>query len=428
VIGMGGICTENRVSFGPETLNWATLCARAEEALGMADQFTRRRVVAVVEGVESALAALVYGLVHNLDWGVIEAARLSPEVEARFAQSGVSLVDFTTRYEPRPAATAAPKDGQGDHVPGRITVLTSGTTGLLKLIAHSKATLNTFDRVRDLPPNRWFVPYQIGSYAWYQMAMLGLLVAGQDLVACDAGDLAQGFEAALSLGQVTAISSTPTFWRHTLLSVDESLLVSAPIRSISLGGEIVDQAILDRLAGLYPDAAIRHIYASSEAGAAIVVADGRAGFDASLLKRDSGAVTVKIEEGRLFIRSAYGNRDAGGGWIDTGDLVEERDGRVYFCGRADNSMINIGGQKAFSADIEAHLLSHPDVVWAKVTARRAPLVGSLPVASVVLRQPQDTEAAEIMLTRHCDGRLADYAIPRIWSFLEAVPVRASLKS
>jgi len=413
---------QNRVHIAETTQDWAALLQGAARALAAAETLDRQRTIFVVATAEQALACVVFGIHNNLDWGVIETRRLSPEVEARFAESGVTLVSAATGQRlgqvPQPA----------DVVPGRICVLTSGTTGLLKLIPHSPETLNTFDRVSDLAPNSWFLPYQIGSYAWYQMVALGLFVPGQSLYLGDFNDLAASFEQALRAGRVTAISSTPTFWRHALMSVDETLLTSAPLASISLGGEIVDQAILDRLAQLYPQARIRHIYASSEAGAALVVSDGRAGFDAALLTRRDGLIHVKIENGRLFVRSPYGTRAADGDWIDTGDLVEERGGRVYFCGRAGNTMINVGGQKAFPPDIDAHLMTHPNVVWAQVTARRAPLVGFLPVASVVLRRPMDPDAAENMLIRHCEGRLADYAIPRVWDFLDSVPMRASLKS
>jgi acyl-CoA synthetase (AMP-forming)/AMP-acid ligase II len=380
------------------------------------------RTVVVVRDMERALGVIAWGLAGGLDFGVVEAARLSPEVEARFAEAGVRLVDALTGeglgQPPVPA----------DPVPGRVTVLTSGTTGLLKLIPHTADTLNTFDRVREMPANAWFLPYQIGSYAWFQMVALGLFVAGQDLVPGDFADLAGSFEAALRGGRVTAISSTPTFWRHALMSIDEEVLRAAPLRAISMGGEIVDQAILDRLAGLYPQARLRHIYASSEAGAAIVVTDGRAGFDASLLGREGGAIGVRVEDGRLWIRSPYSNRADAGGWVDTGDLVEAREGRIHFLGRAGNQMINVGGQKAFPVDIEAHLMTHPEVIWARVTARRAPLVGHLPVAQVVLNRPADPEADETRLTAHCEGRLAEYAIPRMWEFLDSVPLRASLKS
>lgn len=413
---------QNRVHFGGQTHTWADLQGAIAGRLGPVANHAARRTVFVVDGMQDALAVLAYGVSGQLDFGLIERNRLSPEVEARFADSGVTLLDAVT------GATMGTTPIPTDPVPGRITVLTSGTTGLLKLIAHTAQSLNTFDRVRDMPANGWFVPYQIGSYAWFQMVSLGLFMGDQDLIPADFSDLAGSFEAALRVGHVTAISSTPTFWRHALMSIDEDLLRAAPLRSISMGGEIVDQAILDRLAGLYPDARIRHIYASSEAGAAIVVTDGKAGFDSALLARKDGPIGIKVSEGRLYIRSPYANRADADSWVDTGDLVEERDGRIFFCGRAGNQMINVGGQKAFPVDIEAHLMTHPDVVWARVTARRAPLVGHLPVAELVLRRKLDPDAAEAMLIAHCDGHLAEYATPRMWDFLETVPMRASLKS
>lgn len=419
---MTSIHAQNKIRLGDRSESWESLEAMATQRLGPAAARLEMRTVFVVTGMEEALGVIAYGLRGGLDFGVIEQNRLSPEVEARFAEAGVGLVDAKTGARvglaPQPL----------EIVPGRVTVLTSGTTGLLKLIPHTAETLNTFDRVQEMPSNGWFLPYQIGSYAWFQMVALGLFVADQTLVPGDFSDLAGSFEAALRTGGVTAISSTPTFWRHALMSIDEDLLRNADLRSISMGGEIVDQAILDRLASLYPNAKIRHIYASSEAGAAIVVTDGKAGFDAGLLSRTSGAIGVKVEEGRLYIRSPYVNKAQVEAWIDTGDLVEEREGRVFFCGRAGNQMINVGGQKAFPADIEAHLMSHPDVVWARVTARRAPLVGHLPVAQVVLGRPLSADEAEAMMIAHCDGRLAEYAVPRIWDFLETVPLRASLKS
>lgn len=409
---------------GPMTgrVTWDGLAKATADRLGDPAALAGRRVVFVATTMAEALGAVALGFMAGLDFGVIEASRLSPDVEARFAEAGVTLISALDGAERGLPPAAAPTR------PGRVTVLTSGTTGLLKLIAHDADSLNTFDRVGQMPPNRWFLPYQIGSYAWYQMVALALFVPGQDIVPADFADLAGSFETAVRQGLVTAISSTPTFWRHALMTIGPELLATAPLRVISMGGEIVDQAILDRLAALYPAARLRHIYASSEAGAAIVVSDGKAGFDAALLQREGAAVALRIEEGRLFIRSRYGNRSEAGDWIDTGDLVEDRGGRIHFLGRAGNAMINVGGQKAFPPDIEAHLLRHPEVLWAQVTARRAPLVGHLPVASVVLRRPIDPAEAEALLCAHCEGHLADYAIPRIWDFPERVPLRASLKS
>lgn len=418
---MTDLCDLNRVHFGADSVTIAQLRDEAAMPLG-ALELGAERCVFVVDSMREALGCVAFGMSHDLDFGVVERARLSPEVEARFAENGVQL----RNAHDGSAHGAAPEEAEVQS--GRVTVLTSGTTGLLKLIAHTAATLNTFDRVQDLPENTWFLPYQIGSYAWYQMVALVLFKQGQSLIPGDFSDLAASFQDALERGAVTAISSTPTFWRHALMSIDEAVLARAPLRSLSMGGEIVDQPILDRLAALYPQARIRHIYASSEAGAAIVVNDGKAGFRADLLTRADATIGVKVEDGRLYIRSPYANRADEGGWVDTQDLVEQRGDRYYFLGRAGNTMINVGGQKAFPQDIEAHLMAHADVIWARVVARRAPLMGALPVATVVLRTPMDEMAAEEMLTAHCEAGLAEFAVPRMWDFLSDIPMKASLKS
>jgi len=411
---------DNAVVIDGRARTWADLAQDTRDRMGAPGDHAGHRIAVVVTSVEQALGAVAWGIGNGLDFGVIEADRLSPEVEARFAENGVTLLD---------AADGRTRGGaEGPAESGRVTVLTSGTTGLLKLIPHNAETLNTFDRVRDLPGNTWFLPYQIGSYAWYQMVSLGLFMPDQTLVPADFGDLAGSFQAALTRDGVTAISSTPTFWRHALMSIDEAVLSGAALRSISMGGEIVDQAIIDRLRALYPRAAIRHIYASSEAGAAIVVTDGLAGFPVSLTERTDRPIGVRVDGDRLFIRSPYSNRADGAGWVDTGDLVERRGDRFFFCGRAGNTMINVGGQKAFPPDIEAHLMAHPDVLWARVTARKAPLMGALPVATVVLKRPMPEAEAERMLTEHCEAGLAEYAVPRMWDFQDSVPLRASLKS
>lgn len=51
-----------------------------------------------------------------------------------------------------------------------------------------------------------------------------------------------------------------------------------PLKTITLGGEIATQAILDTLKNTFPDAKLRHIYATTEAGVVFTVKDGIAGF------------------------------------------------------------------------------------------------------------------------------------------------------
>ncbi|MCO4761989.1 MAG: AMP-binding protein [Myxococcales bacterium] len=419
---MPEIAHTSTITFPDGEASWSALLAQADTRLGAPTRFDGQRVVFVVDTMREAFGAIIYGLTYGLDYGVVERHRVSPEVAGRFAENRVTLFTWAGA-----TVMGAARDLGATPEPGRVTVLTSGTTGLLKLIPHSWDTLNTFDRVAELPDNTWFLPYQIGSYAWFQMVSLGLFKPKQDLICGDFNDLAASFEAALRTGRITAISSTPTFWRHALMNIGFTLIQRAPLRSISMGGEIVDQAILDELSAIFPEAKIRHIYASSEAGAAIIVTDGMAGFHAKLTE-PARAIGVKVAEGRLFIRSPYSNKADGAGWVDTGDIVERRGDRYLFCGRAGTAMINVGGQKAFAPDIEAYLNAHPNVLWSQVTARRAPLVGNLPVARVVMTKAADLSTAERDLTAYCSQGLADYAVPRMWEFLDDIPMRASLKS
>jgi acyl-CoA synthetase (AMP-forming)/AMP-acid ligase II len=64
------------------------------------------------------------------------------------------------------------------------------------------------------------------------------------------------------------------------------------------------------------------------------------------------------------------------------------------------------------------------VLWAHVKGRKAPIVGTLVAADVVL----SGEASEADLTAWCAERLPDYAVPRRFRVLDAVPLKETLKS
>ena len=67
-------------------------------------------------------------------------------------------------------------------------------------------------------------------------------------------------------------------------------------RYVRLSGEIADQAVLDSLKARFPDAAIGHAYASTEAGVGFEVTDGLEGFPASFIGRP-GPVEMKVVGG-----------------------------------------------------------------------------------------------------------------------------------
>ena len=163
---------------------------------------------------------------------------------------------------------------------------------------------------------------------------------------------------------VTHISGTPSHWRRALMSPAAHLITPEYVR---LSGEIADQAILNHLRAVYPQARIAHAFASTEAGVAFDVNDGLAGFPASVIEHTPD-VEMKVENGSLRIRSNRTARCYLGdqhqalrdeeGFVDTGDMLELRDDRYHFVGRRDG-MINVGGMKVYPEEVEAVINGHP---------------------------------------------------------------------
>ncbi|MEV4544220.1 class I adenylate-forming enzyme family protein [Micromonospora echinaurantiaca] len=351
--------------------------------------------------------------------------------------------DDAARADRGPAGGGAPVDGGGQDggdagvraagdgsgrsrppEPGRLWLLTSGSTGRPKRVGH---TLDSLTTVRGPQPERtWLCPYAPGSYAWWQVVTLSLTQPGQHLVVVEPDELDEWPVLAAAHG-VDAVSGTPTFWRRTLYR-DAAALARVPLRQLTLGGEPVDQAILDQLRELFPAARISWIYASSEVGAAIVVHDGRAGFPVDWLDREvPGRPTLSVRGDELVITSPYHGVGLAGP-VRTGDRVRVADGRVLITGRLDSDEINVGGSKVSAGLVRDVLTAHPGLAWARVTGRRAPLLGRMVVAEVVPAPDAPEPPDEAALVRWCADRLPDHAVPRRIRVLTEIPVKETLKS
>jgi acyl-coenzyme A synthetase/AMP-(fatty) acid ligase len=380
-------------------------------------------VAVVVKSTAQGYEALAGMAQFRFDALLTGAERLSPSVREILMRRGYSLYYYEDSRLESPS-TPSPA------IPGRVSLLTSGSTGVPKLIHHTWTSLYTRVTRTGHSPRRWLLPYQVGTYAWYQIVTLGLCEPSTEIVPTHGLEPLNALELAAQC-KADSISSTPTFWRVAFLGGAPETLRAAPFRWITLGGESVDQAILNALRSAYPKASINHVYASTEAGACIVVKDGLAGFPVSLLDNaEPGRPSLSIHEGRLLVKSPFSASAVDGSpqeWVDTGDVVEERDGRVYFKGRADVALINVGGNKAFPADVEAVLLEHPAIQWCRVRAVRAPIVGNLPQADIVLNAQAST-VSDTELVAFCRGKLPEYAVPRFWHRLDRIPLEPSLKS
>lgn len=259
--------------------------------------------------------------------------------------------------------------------------------------------------------SRWLLTYDACGFAGLQV-LLTAMAGGGTLLADTSADAA-GLARLAAQEQITHISATPSFWRVLLLSG-----ATPPLRRITVGGEAVDQPLLNALKARFPAVPIRCIYASTELGRLFTVADGREGFPASWLICAPGHYSFRIQNNQL-------QAGLNGEWHDTGDLVEIVSDRVLFRGRND-VVVNVGGSKVNPALAEALILALPGVTDAIVYGIANPITGAILAADIVAPAWAGNEAWRA----HVAQAMADLpapARPRRLRLMERLPLSAAGK-
>jgi acyl-CoA synthetase (AMP-forming)/AMP-acid ligase II len=315
-------------------------------------------------------------------------------------------------------------------------LMTSGTTGVPKLVMHDLAGLTAAMQARSVADGAvvWGTFYDIRRYGGLQIFLRAVL-GGASLVLSSAGESLADHLARLAQHGVTHLSGTPSHWRRALMN---PAIRKIPLRYVRLSGEIADQTILDRLRAMFPQAAIGHAYATTEAGVAFDVNDGLAGFPSAFVGPSRDGVEMKILDCSLRIRSlGTASRYVGteqtladaDGFVDTGDIVERRGERYYFAGRK-GGIINIGGLKVHPEEVEAVINRHPQVRMSLVRRKQNPVTGSVVVADVVLTAEADgAEQFEVRddILKLCREELPRHKVPATISFVPALGVGATGK-
>jgi acyl-CoA synthetase (AMP-forming)/AMP-acid ligase II len=298
---------------------------------------------------------------------------------------------------------------------------TSGTSGTPRVFSHTLRTLSLTAKTSSTSAMsyRWGLTYQPHRFAGVQVIVQALL-SGSPLVIPGDTDLA-GQLIQFAKHGVNCLSATPSQWRLYLI---QGSIGDCPLKQITLGGEIADQAILTALKKAFPKARIVHVYASTEAGVGFSVTDGMAGFPSAWLGEGPPAAMRISEDGHLLIRSAATStsgslkaRTTSDNYLDTEDCVSLDADRVYFAGRA-SGIINVGGNKVFPEEVENIIKELPEVQNAIVGSRSSPIMGELLTLSVqVADDSRENKAAlKKAIFAHCRSRLQKHKIPAIIKF------------
>jgi 2-aminobenzoate-CoA ligase len=160
------------------------------------------------------------------------------------------------------------------------------------------------------------------------------------------------------------------------------------------------------------------------------------GYEAKIVD-ENGADVPDGTPGRLVVRGPIGCRYLAderqgkyvqNGWNVTGDTyIRDREGYFWYQARSDDMIISSGYNIA-GPEVEACLLSHPDVLECGVVAAPCPERGNIVKAYVVLREGVPGDAAMLKaLQDHVKASIAPYKYPRAIAFVTTLPKTASGK-
>jgi fatty-acyl-CoA synthase len=318
---------------------------------------------------------------------------------------------------------------------------TSGTTGKPKGVMIPKRQLywNGYNtavnwglREDDVSPI--YTPlYHAGGVAAF---LIPIFTVGGTIV------LHRGFDAAQVLATIarercTVILGVPTTLRMLMNAPEFATADLSPVRWFISGGAPLPHYIIE--AYQQRGVEMKQGYGMTEVGVncfSMTTGDARckAGsigkpmmFTEVRVVDDDGNDVVNGEVGEMWIRGPHvslgywNNPEAtraafdDEGWLHTGDLARRDDeGFFYIAGRRKEMFIS-GGVNVYPAEIEAELVSHPQVIDAAVVPVADETWGEVAVAFIV------GDVAEEALHQYLGSRIAKFKLPKRYIFVDALP-------
>ena len=239
--------------------------------------------------------------------------------------------------------------------------------------------------------------------------------------------------------KATICFTAPTAYRAMLAAMDNGADLSSLRIAVSAGETLpppvfedwtrkTGKPILDGIG----TTELLHIFITNRIGDACAGATGRpvSGYEAKIVDAYMNEVAPGTV-GRLAVRGPTGCRylaDARqksyvcDGWNLTGDaFLRDAEGRFHFAARADDMIVSAGYNIA-GPEVEAALLSHPDVSECAVVGATDSERGQIVSAYVVLKPGVIGDPLCVKrLQDHVKAVIAPYKYPRAVSFVDALP-------
>ena len=257
---------------------------------------------------------------------------------------------------------------------------------------------------------------------------------------------AEAVNAAIQQQRVTIISVVAVMLQRMLTVLDAQKGVYPPsLRCVLLGGGPAPRPLLEACAAKHIP--VVQTYGMTEAcSQAVTLAPEDALRKLGSAGRPLPSVQLRIlhdgqeaqakEAGEIYLKGptitpGYADRPEAtaraisDGWLATGDIgYLDTEGYLYVLDRRSDLIIS-GGENVYPAEIEAVLLSHPDVAEVGICGQADAHWGQVPIAFVHLKDGRSTNPNELM--DYTSQRLARYKQPRAVYIVEQLPRNSSGK-
>jgi fatty-acyl-CoA synthase len=326
--------------------------------------------------------------------------------------------------------------------PGRIVLLTSGTSGTPKGAPRSEPRgLVVPGSLLERMPMRAREATVIAPPLFHGT---GLLIALLSIALGDNTVLRRRFDAEEFLGDIertgaTAVCVVPVMLQR-VLALGEAKLRGydlSSLRVVFCAGSQLPAEVALRATELLGDV-IYNLYGSTEVAVATLATPEDVREAPTSVGKPTLGSRVKIldehghdvamgEKGRVFVGTTTpfegytggGSKEIIDGLLSTGDVGHfDADGRLYIDGR-DDDMIVSGGENVFPSEVEELLLTHPAIADATALGVDDPDFGQRLKAFVVLRDGEQLTEDEVKT--FVKDNLARFKVPREVAFLEELP-------
>ncbi|HPW90526.1 MAG TPA: fatty acid--CoA ligase family protein [Paludibacteraceae bacterium] len=290
----------------------------------------------------------------------------------------------------------------------KITLFTSGTTGIPKKVSHNFKSITRFVKVSQRNEKSiWGFAYNPTHMAGIQVFFQALL-NGNSIIRLFGLDTKDIYTEITNNG-ITHISATPTFYR-LLLPCNETF---PSVERITSGGEKFNEKTFKQLNQVFPNAKITNVYASTEAGTLF------ASQNDIFSVRPEYESLIHIENNELLIHSSLMGSTGTNieEWYNTGDIIEivtQKPLKFRFVNRK-SEMINVGGYKVNPLEVEEAILTLSGINNVRVYSKQNSVLGNIICCEVVANSNQITESS---IRTFLQSKIQEFKIPRIIRFVE----------